>query len=1130
MLRDQTYSVHFNIKIKAIGILFSFMLCNCNSTPEQPKLFTLLSSDQTNIHFSNHLMETGEFNILEYLYFYDGAGVAVGDINNDGFKDLFFTSNQSENKLYLNKGNFVFEDISSSSGIDTYTGWAIGAAMADVNGDGYLDIYVSQLGSYRGFVGHNLLFINDGGSGTTFSEKAKEYGLDHKGYSTQSSFFDYDNDGDLDMYLLNHSAHESKNFGPYTLRYEHDSLSGDKLFRNDTDSAGVKFTDVTQEAGIYDSFIGYGLGVTASDINNDGCIDIFISNDFHENDYLYINNCDGTFTETLEASMGHTSLASMGNDVADFNNDGLLDIMVLEMLPDKESVLKKSVVEDPEVNDIVMKFGYIGQLARNTLQLNLGNGLFSEIALIAGIEATDWSWAPLFCDLDNDGFKDLFVSNGIYKRPNDVDFMDYKYQYLLSSIQGKSKKEVDKFLSKKNAMNMMFIEKMPTDKIPNKVFKNNGDLTFREAVEEWGLDQPVFSNGSAYADLDNDGDLDLVMNNVNQEASIYRNNAEQVTTHNYLGVHLKGAGKNTSGIGAKVILKVKGNLYYQEQMPVRGFQSSVDHVLSFGVGTTEKIDTLTVIWPNFKSETLTNVPANQILEVRQNNATDDHQYLNRPSGDLIFEEVTQEMNVEYQHSENEFNDFDYQFLMPHKLSSQGPALAVGDVNGDGLEDFYIGGATNQAGCLFIQKNDETFFRSPLNLFDEDSIHEDVDAAFFDADGDKDLDLYVVSGGNESRRSTDYLKDRLYLNDGSGVFTKSVEMLPPNFFANGSCVAPADFDQDGDMDLFVGSRSAVNNYGYNPKNYLLVNTGKGKFEDATRSVAPELPSGMVTDALWTDIDNDRDVDLVLVGDWMPVMIFRNEGHKLQDISTPAGLEKTNGWWNCVESMDMDGDGDQDLMVGNLGLNSKIKASPQAPVTLYVADFDANGKLDQILCQTKNGKHMPFAMRDELLKQIPGIKGRIPSYQAYAEISDIGDIFDKSQLEKAVVKKAYILSSVYIENLGNGSFETHLLPLEAQFSPVFSVLTGDFDHDGLIDALLAGNFSGASINYGLYDASYGILLKGDGKGSFKTFPNRESGLSVKGEVRSMKQMQISNDSRLVVIARNNDEPLFFKYSHK
>lgn len=1100
---------------------------SCNGKKNSDKQFTLIEPSHSGVYFSNDLTETAQFNLEEYLYFYNGGGVAVGDINNDGLKDLFFTSNQSANKLYLNKGDFVFEDISKKAGIDEKSAWSTGVAMADVNGDGYLDIYVCQLGDFKGIKGRNRLYVNNGGDGMSFTEKAGEYGLSHVGFSTQASFFDYDNDGDLDMYLLNHSDHYERNFDSASIRLTHDPKGGDKLYRNDSVDGKIKFTDVTREAGIYNSSIGYGLGVAVADLNLDGCPDIYVCNDFHENDYVYINNCDGTFNESVETSMGHTSHSSMGVDAADFNNDGLPDIVVLDMLPEDERILKKSLGEESDnVYNTKIRFGYHPQLARNTLQLNQGDLKFSEVALLSDVYATDWSWSPLLCDLDNDGYKDLYITNGIVKRPNDLDFIKYKWQLINTETRNRSKAAIDTFLKSKPQLNITFIEKMPSEKISNKVYRNNGDLTFADKSIAWGMDEPVFSTGAAYADLDNDGDLDIVLNNINHEASIYRNNSQAISRNNYFQIQLTGSGKNTRGLGAKVILKAGGNILYQEQMPVRGFLSTVDEILHFGIGQHMVIDTLQVIWPDKKMQILTNVAPGKLLSLDQRDALLNYRYPESVKNLSLFEDISGTAKISYHHKENEFQDYDWQFLIPHKLSTQGPKLAIGDANGDGLDDVYCGGASYQAGQLFLQKPNGTFVVSKQADFEKDSVHEDVGVAFFDADGDGDLDLYAVSGGNEWSITGEHLEDRLYINDGKGNFHRSSNRIPATV-DNGSCVRPQDFDGDGDIDLFVGSRSVINGYGVSPKSRLLRNDGSGVFRDVIDDVAPALArTGMVTDAVWVDIDKDERPDLIVVGEWMPISVFKNTGSGFIDITGSAGLIKSNGWWNCVTALDVDGDGDQDLIAGNLGLNAKIKASPTEPATLFIKDFDNNGAIDQIMCFYKNGISTPFATKDELVKQIPSLQKKFPTYDAYSRVQTVYDIFTQEELEGADVKYVYTFESSYIENLGNGTFQVHALPLQAQFSPVFAVFPGDFDEDQHPDLLLGGNFFGATVNFGRYDASYGVFLKGNGKGNFLPVPFNKSGWLIDGEVRDIQRLVLADKSVLLLLACNNAGLKIFK----
>jgi len=1099
--------------------LLIFLLPGCDEDPDNTKLFTLLDPDKTNIQFSNQLDADDSLNIIKYLYYYNGGGVAVGDINNDGLKDLYFTGNRVRNKLFLNLGNMVFDDISQKAGVEGLDGWTTGVTMADVNADGYLDIYVSHLGGYKGIKGRNQLFINNGD--LTFTDKAPEYGLDLVTYSTQGLFFDFDNDGDLDLYQLNHSVHSRRSYGSASLRFKKDSLAGDLLLRNDFGSDGPRFVDITQQSGIYSSNIGYGLGIAAGDINHDGCIDLYIGNDFHENDYLYINNCDGTFTEKLEQLLGHTSRFSMGNDLADFNNDGLLDIMGLDMLPQKNSILMKSAGEDSyEIYNIKLGFGYHHQLARNTLQVNRGNGYFSEVALLAGVYATDWSWATLFCDLDNDGLKDIYVSNGMFKRPNDLDYINYYANQELSNHSG----------LKQDSMDQNLIRKMPSEKIANFAFKNEGAFSFVDVTREWGLDQPVFSNGSVYADLDNDGDQDLVLNNLNQKAWIYRNNANTLTDHNYLRITLKGSGNNTFGIGAKVRIKTKGTMQYQELMPTRGYQSSVDANLVFGLGTSNIIDTIEIIWPNAQYQVLTKIVANQNITVFQEEADLRYSYTAPVNKHTYFEDVSAHFNLSHKHHENAFEDYHREYLMPHKLSTQGPMLAAADINGDGWEDFFVGGASGQPSQIFLQGPQGKFQARAIEAFHLHHPAEDVGAEFFDADGDGDLDLYVVSGGNQYGNKIPIMWDRLYLNDGDAGFTHSRDAIPP-LFSNGSCVTAGDYDDDGDMDLFVGSRSVVGSYGLSPVNYILENNGEAKFRDVTKEVAPELiDAGMVTDAIWSDFNQDQLLDLILVGEWMPITILKNIGGKLELLKEPAFLDKSNGWWNTIEQGDFDGDGDLDYVAGNWGINSKLKASEQEPVTLYLKDFDNNGSYDPIICYYRNGQNIPFATLDELVKQLTFLKKKFTSYQDYARAETIHDILDPELIENAIVKQAYTFSSSYIENLGNETFRLTPLPIEAQFSPVFGMLVDDFNQDGHLDILLGGNFMGSNISLGLNDASYGLLLKGDGTGNFRPASYGESGWLLKGEIRDLKLIQLADGQKMILVARNNQSLQIFSWNEK
>ncbi|CAN5451007.1 VCBS repeat-containing protein [soil metagenome] len=1110
---------------------FSFLLffaCRQKIDENQIKpLFHLLPPQKTNIFFENILLENEELNILNYLYYFNGGGVAIGDINNDGLPDLYFTANLLPNKLYLNKGNLEFEDITVRAGVEGQDGWTTGVTMADVNGDGWIDIYVCQVGNYLNISGTNQLFINNGNN--TFTNKAREYGLDHEGFSTQAVFFDYDNDGDLDMYLLNHSVHTERSYGNSSLRNNRDPKSGDKLFRHDISSDSLhKFVDVSEEAGIYGSHIGYGLGVAVGDINKNGCQDIYVSNDFHENDYLYLNNCDGTFTESLTQSIGHTSSFSMGNDLSDFNNDGFLDIIVMDMLPEKEDILKTSAGLDPyDIYQFKLSFGYHYQYPRNTLQLNQGLNpqkgvLFSEIGQIAGVSATDWSWSSLFADLDNDGFKDLFITNGIYRRPNDMDYIKY-----ISNAQ--IQKSLEEGI---NANNLQIIEKMPTVKIPNYAYQNNGNLTFTNKAEAWGLDQEAFSNGAAYVDLDNDGDLDLVVNNINQVAFIYENKTNLYKNNSFLKVKLQGEGKNTLGIGAKVTLYSGNLIFHQEQMLTRGFQSSIDPILNFGLGN-HQVDSLVVIWPNTRKQVFFNPEPGTILQVNQKDANLKFIYFENKVLPPILEDITHQVNIDYIHKENNFIDFNRELMMPHLLSTEGPKMAVGDINGDGLDDFFIGGAANEPGKIYLQKinnkGDCIFESINEELLLTDKENEDIGALFFDADGDGDLDLYVVSGGNEWAGKDIRLLDRLYLNTGNDkngvpVFKKSIDLLP-ELYANGSCIAAADFDNDGDLDLFVGSRSVPWQYGITPESYLLVNDGAGNFQVVTDEIAPGLANiGMVTSAIWADVDNDEKLDLIVVGEWMPITIFKNEGKSFRNITTEVGLNNSNGWYNSILADDFDGDGYIDFVAGNLGLNSTIKAGIDNPAHLYVKDFNKDGKLDQIITYYKQGKSYPMATRDELVNQMVSYKKKYIKHSDYSD-SQLGDIFQHDEIQNAHVKEAFTFSSLIIKNKGGKNFIVEELPVEAQFAPIFGLASADYDHDGHQDILLSGNFFSVGPKRGRYDASFGLLLKGDGKGNFSAMNLNKSGFIVTGESRDLKTLK-SKAGELYLVSRNNERIQVFK----
>jgi hypothetical protein len=1125
----------------------ALILCGCteqNSGSASAPLFELLSPKTTGVEFVNRLPEKPDFNILNYLYYYNGGGVAAGDVDGDGLQDLYFTSSLGPNKLYRNKGNYQFEDITDKAGVADPDGWKTGVTMADVNGDGRVDIYVSGI-EYLTMHGRNVLYINNGNS--TFTDRTREYGLEHSGYSTQAVFFDYDGDGDLDMYLLDNSTHTQRAIEAQAQRMPKTKRTGDHLFRND----GNHFTDVTEAAGIRDGIDGYGLGIVASDLNGDGCPDLYVANDFQGDDYLWMNNCNGTFTNAIAKSIGHTSRFSMGVDAADFNNDGRPDIVSLDMLPEREDILKSSAnAETFDLFNMRLAAGYHPQYARNALQLNRGEGKFSEIGYLAGVSATDWSWSALFADLDNDGRKDLFITNGIYRRPNDMDYISYVGNEAVqaSLAQGVSEK------------NISLLKKMPQVPLPNYAYRNNGNLTFTNVAEAWGLAHPGFSNGAVYVDLNNSGALDLVVNNINAPASIYKNGARGVNGNSYLTVDLHGSGSNTAGIGAKVIVKDKGATQLLEQQPTRGFLSSVEPRLHFGLGKSTQVDSLVVIWPDRRFQVLTDLPVNRTLVVSQKDASGKYAYPMHSSSEAqptstrasssgtrqtstqsgLFSDVTSRLGAGFQHRENTFFDYNREPLMPHLLSTEGPALAVADVNGDGLDDIYIGGAKWQAGKLFLQQRDGAFRANAQPAFVADGTAEDVDAAFFDANGDGHQDLFVVSGGNEFWGKAEQLRDRLYVNDGRGNFVRARNALP-DYFENGSSVAVGDFNSDGHPDLFVGSRVVSRRYGFVPTSHLLQNDGAGRFIDVTLGKAPALGdslaidneaalsrAGMMTSATWIDYDHDGKLDLIVVGEWMPVRVFHQENGRFVDRTREAGLSGTNGWWNSVTAVDLRGKGLQDLILGNLGLNSYVRASRKEPARLYINDFSHSGandptydgSVEQILTFYKNGVSYPVAGRDELVRKIPSLRSKYPSYKDFGA-SRIEDIFPKADLKASAVREAYTFASSIARNNGNGTFTIEQMPVEAQFAPIYASLGGDFDGDGRTDLIVGGNFYGVTPVFGRYDASYGLMMRGSSDGRLVPVDIDESNLSIEGQVRDLKALRGPNGERLIAVARNNDK---------
>jgi hypothetical protein len=1109
------YIKGYKVFTAAILLCLSVLSWSCKKDLQKAgkdPLFSLLGSKQTNIDFINQLEYTEELNTYTYRNFYNGAGVGLGDFNNDGLTDVYFCGNLADNKLYINKGNFRFEDVTEQSGTACPGVWSTGVSIADINGDGWLDIYVCKSGSPEGSKRYNELFINNGD--LTFSEKAEEYGLAEKGLSNHATFFDYDRDGDLDCYLLNNSFQSVSEFDIKKDQREiRDSLGGNKLFRND----GGHFTDVSKEAGIYGSKIGFGLGVSVGDVNRDGWMDIYVSNDFFERDYLYINNKNGTFTESLEDQMREISLGAMGADVADINNDTYPDIFATEMTPEGNARLKtKAMFEDWDRYQMKLKNGYYQQFARNVLQLNNQNNSFSEIGRLSGVSTTDWSWGALIMDLDNDGWKDIFVANGIYKDLLDRDYLDiYSNPAVMRSMIKTEEKAI-----------LRIIDLIPSVKIPNYAFHNNGDLTFTNIADQWGLSTPSFSNGAAYGDLDNDGDLDLIVNNVNMPAFIYRNESNNVSETSYLVVTLSGIGKNTQAIGAAVTLYYGGKLNYQELVPARGFMSSVDYRLHFGLGSSTLIDSLIVNWPDGRCTIIKNVAANQFLKLDQNVAWDKCTPANVKQDSVRFRKNEIVKGLDFTHRENQFADFDRDKLLFRMLSNEGPHIAVGDVNNDSLDDIFICGAKDSPGAMFIQLKNGSFARTNTDVFEADKISEDTDCVFFDADNDNDLDLYVASGGNEFPSSSSALSDRLYINTGNGEFVKSPQVLPAGKYESTSCVQPADFDNDGDTDLFVGTRLIPFSYGLPANGYLLENDGNGNFRNISEKAAPGLiKAGMITDMAWADVDNDTDLDMVIVGDWMPVRIFINDGKSFTDKSEQFKLLNTEGWWNTILAKDFNGDGKTDFIMGNHGLNSRFKASVSKPVTMYVNDFDLNGSIEQIICTYNGEKSYPLAMKDDLIKQIPSLGMKYKKYSDYKD-QTVEDIFSADVLLRTLTLNAKMMESCVMINSGDGSFTITPLPSEAQFSPVYAIFADDFDNDGICDLIIGGNQYNNKPESGIYDASYGLLLKGLPNGKFEAISSVSSGLIIKGAIRDIEMINI-NGKRRIGFALNNDKLQLYKY---
>ncbi|QLE00831.1 VCBS repeat-containing protein [Galbibacter sp. BG1] len=1092
--------------IKALlTIIAALTLTSCT---QEEKLFTLLNPSKTSIDFTNGLTNSTDLNILNYLYYYNGAGVAAGDFNNDGWTDLYFTGNQVADKLYLNQKNLSFININKAAGIDNDSGWTTGVTTVDINNDGKLDLYICKVGALSPN-SHNLLYVNQGNNENgvpVFKEESKKYGLNISTYATQSAFLDYDLDGDLDMYLLNHSVHPNSNYGHGKKRNLIDSLAGDRFHENENGY----FKDVSKEVGVHQGSIGYGLGIAISDINNDGYPDIYIGNDFFENDYLYINQKNGTFldiNETDETILGHTTHYSMGNDIADINNDGNFDILSVDMLPENLKSYKTSGTEyNYQTYSSYLKNGYHPQFMQNTLHFNAGNNMFLESAYTSGIASTEWSWAPLIADYDNDGNKDIYITNGILGATNDMDFINFIANENIQKRLGKGMKEKD----------MTFINEIPKKHVPNYFFKNQGDETFKDATNTWFEEIPSYSNGAVYTDLDNDGDLELVVNNVNERAFILKNNTRELEQpSNYIQISFKGSEANRFGIGAKVKVYLDSLILSTENNVSRGFMSSISPELHFGLGKREHINYIEITWPDGKIEEIKSPAINQKLVVDYANAI-----TYAPKKNL--EETWFLKNIDslfsFKHKDFTSVEFNRDPLIPFANTNQGPAVTVGDINKDGLEDVFIGGGKMQASALFIQTKTGTFKNVQKELFKKDAKSEDVDNLFFDADKDGDLDLIVVSGGNEFKTGNP-LKPRLYINE-NGSFKKDTLQFQ-NVFINASSVTAIDIDNDNDLDLCITSNSASRSFGKTAPQFIFENNGSGTFSNITAQYAPTFQKiGNVEAIKWIDLNNDTFLDAIVVGKWMPISIFLNDGNQLRLYK--GNLNATSGWWNCVEAGDFDKDGDIDIIAGNWGLNTRLNASEEKPITLYQNDFDDNGNIEPIVTYYYRGEETTLSSKDELVKQLPMLNKKFLSYEDFANAS-FEELLPAEKIKNAETKKVYELASVYFENQGNNTFKKHLLPINAQKTDIFNMKVDDFNGDSYDDVLLVGNNHEISTQLGRLDASHGILLLNDRKGFFKTLSNQY--FNIPGAARDTDKISI-NDTVYYITTINNNYPVFLE----
>ena len=1089
----------------AYCLLLSLISCTNNNS-----LFVSLKKNKTQINFQNNLTSTADLNILNYLYYYNGAGVAAADFNNDGLADLYFTGNQTEDKLFLNLGELQFKDITTEAHINNPFPWTTGVTTVDINNDGFLDIYICKVGKHNSIKGKNLLYLNQGldkNGIPVFKESASLFGLDIVSLATQATFFDYDKDGDLDLFLMNHSLYPNSNYGKGGMRRQVDEMSGDKLYENKQGT----YVDVSTQSGIFQGKIGYGLGVSIGDVTNDGYPDIYVGNDFFENDYLYINQKDKTFSEVIskdKTNLGHTSHYSMGNAIADLNNDSQLDIVSLDMLPENLTTYKTSGLEFPyQTYQYYLKNGYAPQFMQNTLHYNNGNGTFSETAYLSGIAATEWSWSPIVADYDNDGFKDLYITNGILGATNDMDYINFI-----------SNEKIQKQLAtEKSQRNLELSKQIPQKKVKNYFYKNNQDKTFKNVTSTWVSHGNSYSNGGTSVDLDNDGDLDLVINNINDNAFVLENSLDQNSQNSYLKIKFKGNSTNIFGIGTTVKAYYQNKVIVEENYTTKGYLSSVEPKIHLGLGDAKVIDSLEIIWSTNAYETLRDIKPNQEIVVYYENALKNYSYEVSEKQSSFF--VNKDSIVDFKHKDLQSLEFNRDQIIPYASTNLGPHIAVSDINNDGLEDFFIGGGKSQSSQLFIQNKKGKFTSEQSDTFKNDAIHEDVYAVLFDANGDSFNDLLVVSGGNEFKKGTP-LQPKLYINN-KGKFKRDTVQFK-NTETNASKISAIDIDNDGDMDISILSNIVPWQFGKTPTQYIFENDGQGNFKDVTLKFGIDFKeSGNVTDIVWIDLNEDNFLDAIVVGYWMPIKVFMNDGKKLT-LQKNTQLQKTNGWWNSIKANDFDKDGDIDFIVGNWGLNTRLKATSDEPITLYSNDFDDNGTIDPVITYFYQKQETPFASKDELVKQIPFLNKKFLSYKDFAEAS-FTELLPKDKINGAFKKQVFELGSSYFENQGDNTFKKHQLPFMAQISSVNDIAVDDFNNDGYTDVLLVGNNYNINTQLGKLDASHGLILLNNKKGFF--YESLDQDFDISGEARNIDKLSINNEM-FYVISINNDVPIFIK----